>query len=553
MKKAQDNVKTWIKEKNIRYSSRVFGLTCLSVCSILFSLTFAYLMRYLVSSAQDNNKNKLFTFFAVILFVMLMRIAFSMLWEYFSERLRSKITKELRVSLFDKALRMDYERLQGYHSGEMMTRLTADVQEISSVLATLKPRFISAIVQFVGAIVALLTIDVLFTSFYLIGGVAIMLTAAIFRKKIKVAHKDFMKNEGKFRSFMQESISSSLTLKAYSVEGKTTDKAKDLGEIYHQKRMKRTVLFASMHGLFSLLANLGLIFAVIWCSISILNGNDDYGAILSIILLLSQAQQPLSSFTTLISARFAYQASVERVIELESFETETADKGETIAYENVDAIEVNNLTFAYEEDSVFSQANAVFHLRKTACFVGASGSGKSTLFKLFLRIFKQNDGKIVFTTKDGTSVDLSTETRNLFAYVPQGNFLFSGSIYENLTFFAGEKNPTDDAIKNALQIACAEFVDDLPEGLQTRLGEGGEGLSEGQLQRLAVARAILSNRPILLLDEATSALDIETEKRLLNNIQTLTDKTCFIVTHRPAAISLADDVYLIEKGKIIKQ
>lgn len=552
MKQTSDNVKTWIKEKNARYASRVFGLTCLSVLSILFSLAFAYLVRYLIGSAQDDNKNKLFVFFVVILAVLLIRILFSVLWEYFSERLRSKITKELRVSLFDKVLHVEYEKLQAYHSGELMTRLTADVNEISSVLAGWKPRFIGAIVQFIGAIVALLTIDVRFTSLYLLGGVIILLTASIFRKKIKVAHKDFLHSEGKFRSFMQESMGSALTLKAYSAENRTTDKAKRLGEVYHKKRMKRNVLFVSMHGLFSLFSNLGLIFAVIWCSVSILNGGNDYGSILSIILLLSQAQQPLSGFTSLISARYAYRASVERVIEFDSVSEEVEEKGEALSYADINAIRLQNVSFAYENERIFTETNAVFNLRKTICYMGASGSGKSTLFKLLLQIFRVNDGSITLQRADGSEVAISCVHRNLFAYVPQGNFLFSGTIYDNLTYFADADYLTQEAIKKALQVACAQFVYELPEGLYTKLGEGGEGLSEGQIQRLAVARAILSNRPILLLDEATSALDMETENKLLQNIKALTDKTCFIVTHRPAAISVADEVFVMEQGKIIK-
>ena len=190
------------------------------------------------------------------------------------------------------------------------------------------------------------------------------------------------------------------------------------------------------------------------------------------------------------------------------------------------------------------------------CLTGASGSGKSTIFKLLLNVYSPTQGDIRlkgdYAQENG--MPLTAQERSLFAYVPQGNFLFSGTIYENLTFFADKKENEDLNIRveKALQTACAEFVYELPQGLQTPLNENGGGLSEGQTQRLAVARAILSDRPILLLDEATSALDGETESRLLENIRALKDKTCLIVTHRPAALNIADRILTVEDGKIIE-
>lgn len=197
-------------------------------------------------------------------------------------------------------------------------------------------------------------------------------------------------------------------------------------------------------------------------------------------------------------------------------------------------------------------ANARIDKGEIICLTGASGAGKSTLFKLLLSVYTPTAGGIALVREKESEIVLTEQERSLFAYVPQGNFFFSGTIYENLTFFFnGNDHAVSDAdLKNALSVACAEFVYDLPEGLQTKLSENGGGLSEGQLQRLNIARAILSNRPILLLDEATSALDGETEQRLLENVKKVQDKTCLIVTHRPAALQFADRVLRVEKGTI---
>ena len=200
---------------------------------------------------------------------------------------------------------------------------------------------------------------------------------------------------------------------------------------------------------------------------------------------------------------------------------------------------------------MFWEADAEFAKGGVICITGESGSGKSTLFKLLMHIYAPLSGGIYAIAGDGGHL-LTERERGLFAYVPQGNFLFSGTIRENLAFFSEEESEAtlEERERRALKEACAEFVFGLPEGLDTPLRERGGGLSEGQLQRLAVARALLSERPILLLDEATSALDGETEKRLLENIRKEKNKTCLIVTHRPAALEIADVVLRVQGGKI---
>jgi ATP-binding cassette subfamily B protein len=220
------------------------------------------------------------------------------------------------------------------------------------------------------------------------------------------------------------------------------------------------------------------------------------------------------------------------------------------------AITFDNVAFDYGRERVIESASFAINKGEIVCLTGASGSGKSTVFKLLLSLYAPSEGEISLQSKD-EKTPLTAANRNLFAYVPQGNFLFSGTILENLTFFSKRTDEDEEQllsrVKRAIDVACAEFVWELPQGLQTPLYEGGKGLSEGQMQRLAVARAILSDRPILLLDEATSALDAQTEKQLLQNVRTLQNKTCVIVTHRPAALEIADSVLHVEKATVSKQ
>ncbi len=546
--------KEWLTRETRPYRASVFFLAVLSVVVTLFSLAFAYLVRYLINSASEGSATKLWIFSGILIGVLLLKIIFKTVNTFLAERLRTKMYANLRTKTFSKILRANYACTQGYHSGDLLNRLTADVQEVTVDTVGLLPALVGMAVQCLGAIAALLTIDPLFTAIYVVGGCVLGGLTALFRRQIKKRHKEVMETDGKARSFIQEGLSSMTTVKAYSVEEKATEKLKNLSDTYYDKRMKRNVLRSEMSFIFSLLSNFGLIFAVVWSSISVLKGSPDYGSILSVILLLMQLQQPLTSFSSLIPVYYSRTASAERLAELDDLpvDEQAIDKAEVPAiYNNMQSIRLEKLSFSYGRDSVLKNADIVVNKGEIVCLTGASGAGKSTIFKLLLSVFQPTDGKILFEGNfEGSSISITARERSLFAYVPQGNFLFSGTIAENLAFFADDSDLSDEEIRKALDIACAEFVYTLPEGLQTKLNEGGEGLSEGQLQRLNIARALLSHRPILLLDEATSALDGETEERLLQNIRSLQDKTCLIVTHRPAALAVADRIFTVEKGQI---
>ena len=548
----QNNGKAWLKKEMRPYRASIAFLTFLTVTASLSSLAFAYLVRFVIDNATDRKATLLWTFAAILLGLVLLKILLKTIDAFYAEKLRAKMTAELRTKLFSKIIRSNYAKISEYHSGNLLNRLTTDVQEVVADTVGLVPTLAAMGVQCVGSIVALLTIDPLFTGLYVVCGAAFGGLAALFRRQLKKRQKDVLQADGDHRAFMQEGVSSTMTLKAYGAENKTTEKASIFAQKYYGKRMKRNTLRSFMSALFSLLSNSGLILAVVWGGVSVYNGNKDFGEILSVILLLMQFQQPLTGFSAVIPAYYSRIASGERLAEIDDIPSETIADGLDFNYNDLSKIRFANVTFSYGRDIVLNQANVEITKGDIVCLTGASGSGKSTLFKLLLDVYKPMDGVIYLDGAFvGGSLALTAKHRSVFAYVPQGNFLFSGTIYENLTFFVEESEITEEKLANALKTACAEFVWELPDGVQTVLREDGAGLSEGQMQRLAVARAILSERPILLLDEATSALDGETEKRLLENIRSLSGKTCLIVTHRPAALDIADHVLNVEEGKIV--
>lgn len=550
--RANKKGKQWLKEQMHEYRASVFLLTVCTVLVTILSLGFAYLVRYVINSATDGKDYLLWIFAALLLGILLLKIFLKTFDNFYAEKLRAKIITQLRVKMFSKILRSEYAKITGYHSGELLNRLTSDITEVAVDTVGLMPALAGMCVQCLGAIVALLTIDPLFTLIYVVCGAVFGIIAAVYRKQIKKCHKEVMQSDGEHRAFMQEGLSSVMTLKAYGAEQKTSEKSSVFAQSYYEKRMQRNLLRAGMNAVFNLLSNSGLIFAIIWSGFTILHdgANSDFGAILSVILLLMQFQQPLTSFSSVIPAYYSRMASGERLAEIDSLQEENASLTQS---NDFSSIAFQDVAFSYGREDVFTNANFEIKKGEIVCLTGSSGAGKSTIFKLLLSVFTPTNGNITIATKDGESLSLSAQNRLLFAYVPQGNFLFSGTIYENLTFFCNQENLDDEKIKTALTTACAQFVYELPEGLQTVLTERGGGLSEGQLQRLAVARAILSDREILLLDEATSALDNQTEQQLLENVKQLPDKTCLIVTHRTAALEIADRVLHIENAQIIEK
>ena len=555
--KKTNNGKLWLKKETRPYGKGIFGLTLLSTLSVIFSLAFAYMVRYLVNSADERNKKALLIFSACLLGLVVLRILFKTLDVFFAEKLRAKMFCGIRTRLYSKILRSNYGTIhENYHTGDLINRLTSDVQEVAIDTVGFVPTLTGMLVQCLGAIVALLTLNWKFTLLYVVCGIVFGGLAALFRNKLKLRHKEVMQSDGEVRAYMQEGLGSVLTVKAYGVEVRSEQKMNALSDVYYEKRMKRNVLRALMNALFALLSNSGLVLAVVLCSITIYRSPQaDYGSMLSIILLLMQMQQPLTGFSSIIPVYYTRLASGERLAELDEVPTDAdVETAKDDLYETMQAISFENVSFSYGREGIFNNANVRIHKGEIVCLTGPSGAGKSTIFRLLLSVYQPSSGKVSLCGdfNGENAIEISPAHRNLFAYVPQGNFLFSGTIYENLTFFAPETEPTqlEKDIETALKVACAEFVYDLPQGLQTPLLEKGAGLSEGQLQRLAVARAILSQRPILLLDEATSALDGETEKRLLENIKALQGKTCLIVTHRHAALQFADKVLHVDGGTI---
>ncbi len=488
----------------------------------------------------------------IILIVISARLVIRVLASAIGIKVTAKLTMRFRTKLFYGILNKKYEKINQIHSGELINRLTSDISIVTDGVVGIIPNLLYYITQFLGAFVVLVVIAPKFTILFLIAGIIISIITLLLRSKFKGLHKEVQSTEGVVRSFFQEAIESMLVVKTFGAEETFREKGDDYQEINYWAKMKRRKVSIMANAGFSFVFNAGYLAALVWAAIKVAMGALTYGTLTAMLQLITQIQAPFVNITKVVPDYYAIIASAERIIEIEKIENEDKDIEDinaTSFYKDFDRAEFKDIKFNYGRESVLEEGNAEFNKGDFVAIRGISGIGKSTLMKMLLGVFKPNEGTIKLYKKNGENVDASPSTRSLFSYVPQGNYLFSGTLRENIKLI----NPyaTDEDIHKAMEISdIADFVEGLPDGLDTVLGEKGTGVSEGQAQRLAIARAIISDAPILLLDEATSALDAMTEKRVLDNIKSLHSKTVIIITHKYAALEVCNKEFMIDNKQL---
>lgn len=500
----------------------------------------------LINGVAETNPDKIIGYAIAIGCVLFLGILLQTVQRFLAERERAGINITLKNRAYADILAGEYVKTERYHSGELLNRLMADIAEISRDAVNIPTTMSGTVAQTIFLLAALYVFDRIFFCMFFVYAVAMIFIFRLLRHKMMACHEKMMKAAGKSRSFMQETLENSLTVKTYVAERACALESQRLTYEYYKKRQEKNRINTLTATLISLAIGIGIAFATLHFVFQLKNGETDYGTIATTLLLLCEMQRPFFVFTSMGQTLYACKASVKRLVEV--MNGKEPEKESTEIFDWVE-IRLSEVTFRYpdSENKIFDSVNARINRGNIICITGDSGSGKSTFFKLLTSAYHPTDGKMYFVGPKGDK-SLDKQTIGLFAYVQQSDFLISGTIKENLTFFGLEK--TEREMKEALKTACAEFVYDLPNGLNTCLKEKGDGLSEGQKQRLSLARAILSGREILLLDEVTSALDCETERKVLENMRNLHGKTCLISTHRKETLKIADEIWRIERGKI---
>lgn len=530
----------------------VFLYALLSAALSFFGILTAYGTKDVVNGATSHDASLLKHGALLLLVLLIIQLLLKVFNNNMFERAKAKIEIKIRSRVFESILKKDYNSLSKHHSGDILNRLTSDVQTICDGITGLVPNIVALLTKLVASVVIMVGLDPIFAFIFFGGGTIVAITTRFFRSYLKNIHKDAQEADGKVRSFFQESVASILVIKVFNAYRQVMNKAYELQNKNYKIRIKRATISIFANTGMQMAFSMGYLFAMVLAGVRVYQGIIDIGEMTAILQLVNQIQGPITALAGVLPRFYGIIASAERLIELEDYDDELdihsdiTDVNEY--YASLKSINFDNITFRYNRDLVFDNASVRIEKGDFAAITGISGIGKSTLLKLLLGVIYPESGEI--TLDDGiTSRIVDKTTRDVFSYVPQGNLLLSGTLYENITFMSDGK--TQEDIDRAIRISCAdEFISELPDGLNTVIGERGMGLSEGQIQRIAIARAILFDAPILLLDEATSALDEATEEKLLRNLRALDNRTCIIITHKPAALNVCNKEIRIENRKI---
>lgn len=556
--KINRNTLKWLWHVTGNYKGGVAALFAVQVTFGLCGVASAMLFRALIDCAVGGQQTGFFLMALLLAGLFLGEDLLGVFNRFLYEWTRASLENRLKGRLFSCLLHKDYAAVTAVHSGEWVSRLTSDTVVVAGGIMDILPSLGGMLARLIGALAALFILEPAFFYILIPAGLLMILVTASLRKILKRLHKQIQEANGEVLSFLQERLGSLMIVRVFSMEKQTIRDAIQRMNKHKAARIKRNHFSNLCNFGFNFIVDCGYLLGAVYCGYGILQGTISYGTFTAILQLIGQVQSPFASITGVIPQYFAMTASAERLIEAEIYPDDgnekmvSEQKIHQFYQEEFKGIGVRDASFSYrtneqqENDrlTVLENVNLEIQKGEYVAFTGHSGCGKSTLLKLLMSLYPLDSGeRYIRAAKAGLAVEypLTAAWRGLFAYVPQGNQLMSGTIREVVAFGDPDAMQQEGRLAQALKIACAdEFVMTLEHGVDTRLGERGAGLSEGQMQRISIARAIFSDRPILILDEATSSLDEATEQQLLTNLRQMTDKTVLIITHRPAALKICD-------------
>jgi len=545
----------WVFNSSKRH---LFSIIMLVIIGVLLSLCWvglALISRNVIDIAAKQIVGNLLNQFLLLALIILVQMVLQVFFASLNIRTSGKLSISFKKQLFSTLLKKDWTSVSNFHSGELLNTITSDTSVITSAIVSIVPNLVSFLTRIVVSFGVLFMMDPVFASIFLVVGPMIMVVSRVYSKKMKDLHKKCQESDGKARSFMQETLQNLLVIKSFGNENAIITNSTKLQNNNFILSVKRNNISIIANICFYIAITVGYYFALAWGAYKISQGIMTYGTLIAMLQLVGQVQGPFRDLSGLLPQYYSMLASAERIMELENLADEVEFNDKTIdcnkIYADLSEILINNVTFTYDKENILENATLGIKKGDFIAIEGTSGIGKSTLLKLILGIIMPKYGTISFNMKDNSKIKMDKHTRSMFSYVPQGNMILSGTIRDNILFSKLDIN--DVEVIKAAQIAeIWGFIDSLPQNLDTELGEKGIGLSEGQIQRIAIARAVLHNSPILLLDEATSALDEKTEWAVLNNLKSLNTKTCIVISHKKAALDVCNKSICIRNGQIIQ-
>ena len=455
-----------------------------------------------------------------------------------------KAQNRMQQKLLDRMLRSKWNGKETHHSGDVLNRLETDVTNVVNFLTEIIPNSLSTLALFVGAFGYLFMMDWRLAIVIMIMIPIFILFSRVYVRQMRHLTSEVRTSDSKVQSILQETIQHRLLIKTLEGDSAAVDRLEDTQSVLRSNVVRRTKFSVFSYLVLNLGFSVGYLIAFTWAAVRLSRGTLTFGGMTAFLQLVNKIQNPARQLTHLAPQFVSVFTAAERLMELE--ENPLEEQGEPIELKAPCGVRFIDVAFAYDdsENNVIEHLSYDFYPTSCTAILGETGAGKTTMVRMILALLQPNSGKVeIYNEKEHH--DLSPLLRTNFVYVPQGNTLMSGTIRDNLRL--GKLDATDDEMAEALKRSCADFVFELPDGLDTKCTEQGGGLSEGQAQRISIARALLRNRSIMLFDEATSALDPDTERKLLQNILSKRDKTIIFITHRPAVMEYCDQTIEIKK------
>lgn len=544
----------WILSYSKKYKGAILYYTILGIVSSSLTIVSSVVSGFLINIIVGKKVEYFFHMLVIMVISSLLSLLINSFLSRISTKLSIKINNDIQADIFDKIIDADWLAINKYPHGDVLNRFNGDVTTVSSNAIQWIPTIIITIFNFISSFFVIFYFNKVMAAMAFLSAPFMLAASKIVLKKQREYNKKVREVNSKMMTFEVETFYNFDTIKSFGITHQYghkmrewQEKLKDISLKYNVFQIK-TNIYLSLSGLFVQL----VVFS--YCLWLLGTGQIQYGTMQIFMTRRSALESSFNSVVSLIPSLLTSSVSAHRIKELVDLpkevylpESHELDDGFDKGY----SIIMNDVDYAYlENNKVITNSNFEAHPGEIIALVGPSGEGKTTMIRLILGLIHPDSGNVKIYTQDHRSVEANAEVRHLFAYVPQGNTILQGTIAENMRMV--KQDASDEEIIEALKLACAwDFIKKLPDTIYTNMGERGRGFSEGQAQRIAIARALLKDAPILLLDEATSALDVTTERQVLKNIiQQRPNKTCIVTTHRPSVLNMCQRVYRVMKTHV---
>lgn len=554
------NIRQWFKIPTPKYSAKIIFKwlwrawrgnqlqailnAAIGLLSVVVSLAQVWAVQHAIDVASGHTEGSTYWSVGAMALLVLCGFALRICSIWVRNILGIKAQNRMQQRMLDRILRSEWTGKESHHSGDVLNRLEQDVGTVVSFLTETIPNTISVVAMFVGAFVYLFSMDKVL-AFVIVGIIPVfVLLSKLYIGQMRRLTRQVRDSDSKVQSVLQETIQHRMLIKTLESDSVMVDRLESTQSELRHRVVKRTAFSVVSNFILNAGFSVGYLIAFLWAALRMADQTLTFGGMTAFLQLVNRIQGPARDLTRLAPVFVGVFTAAERLMELE--ENPLEEQGDPIPLTAPCGVRLEHITYAYDDgdSNVIEQLDFDFYPGSCTAVLGETGAGKTTLIRLILALLHPNEGKVILYNQQEQR-ELSPLMRCNFVYVPQGNTLMSGTIRDNLRL--GKLNATEEEIKAALEMSCASFVMELPDGLDTVCTEAGGGLSEGQAQRISIARALLRNRPIMLFDEATSALDPETERQLLHNILSNHDKTVIFITHRPAVVDYCDQTLHLQK------